>query len=341
MFKGHLFVGDVLLNDSGMQNHPLTPMTDANLVRVLQAQYAAAQGRADRPRVPWRAAPTAIGERIAQLRAEGVGIAIVDAVSTTTCCALGPALAGMPLVTAGSGLAIGIPATSHGAVADAAQRSCRRRGGLRAVVSGSCSAATNAQVADFIAAGGAAFALDPLRLAPGDDVAARGAGLGRAAAGDGPVLVYATADAGAVQAVQAQLGVETRRRAGGSARWRASRAGWSRPACGQLSWPAAKPRAPACRRWASRSCRSAPQIDPGVPWCHAADAAARRGLHLALKSGNFGGDRLLHQRLRRCCDSPTKPRCATRSAASAARCSNAAMCMPPPATSACGWTTAF
>src|SRR3989442_1305770 len=47
VFKGHLFVGDVLLSDSGMRNHPLTPMTDANLVRVLQAQTGRKVGLID------------------------------------------------------------------------------------------------------------------------------------------------------------------------------------------------------------------------------------------------------------------------------------------------------
>jgi uncharacterized protein YgbK (DUF1537 family) len=95
VFKGHLFVGDVLLSESGMQNHPLTPMTDANLVRVLQAQCQRKVGLIDYKVVAL--GPQAIQSRIAQLRAQGVGLAVVDAISNEDLLRLGPALKGMPL----------------------------------------------------------------------------------------------------------------------------------------------------------------------------------------------------------------------------------------------------
>ena len=94
VFKGYLFVGDVLLNESGMQHHPLTPMTDPNLLRVLAAQTRRKVGLIDHAVVARGSA--AIRERIAALRAEGVEIAIVDAVSNDDLLALGPALKGMP-----------------------------------------------------------------------------------------------------------------------------------------------------------------------------------------------------------------------------------------------------
>ncbi|MBN8508811.1 MAG: four-carbon acid sugar kinase family protein, partial [Burkholderiales bacterium] len=112
VFKGHLFVGDSLLSDSPMKHHPLTPMTDANLVRVLQAQLDPVRGRrvglVDH-RVVARGAD-AIAERIAALRAEGVAMAIVDGVADDDLRALARAAATLPLVVAASGLAIGIPA---------------------------------------------------------------------------------------------------------------------------------------------------------------------------------------------------------------------------------------
>ena len=94
VFKGYLFVGDVLLNESGMQHHPLTPMTDPNLLRVLAARTRRKVGLIDHAVVARGSA--AIRERIAALRAEGVEIAIVDAVSNDDLLALGPALKGMP-----------------------------------------------------------------------------------------------------------------------------------------------------------------------------------------------------------------------------------------------------
>ena len=157
VFKGYLFVGDVLLNESGMQHHPLTPMTDPNLLRVLAAQTRRKVGLIDHAVVARGSA--AIRERIAALRAEGVEIAIVDAVSNDDLLALGPALKGMPLVTAGSGVAIGLPA--NWALTPGAATASVRAAGAQAVVAGSCSAATNGQVAAFIASGRPALALDP------------------------------------------------------------------------------------------------------------------------------------------------------------------------------------
>jgi len=143
VFKGHLFVGDVLLSESGMQNHPLTPMTDANLVRVLQAQCRRKVGLIDHKAVAQGA--DAIRARIAALRADDVGLAVVDAVSNDDLLRLGPALGGLPLVTAGSGVAIGLP-QNWGLQASSTASALPAPRGLQAVVSGSCSLATNRQV---------------------------------------------------------------------------------------------------------------------------------------------------------------------------------------------------
>ena len=100
VFKGHLFVGDMLLSDSGMRHHPLTPMTDASLVRVLQAQSKRRVALVDHRTVA--AGPDAIRKRMAELQTQGVQLAIADAVSNEDLMQLGLALAGAPLVTAGS-----------------------------------------------------------------------------------------------------------------------------------------------------------------------------------------------------------------------------------------------
>uniref|UniRef100_UPI0035A12003 3-oxo-tetronate kinase n=1 Tax=Delftia acidovorans TaxID=80866 RepID=UPI0035A12003 len=205
VFKGHLFVGDVLLSDSGMRNHPLTPMTDANLVRVLQAQTGRKVGLIDHVAVAQGEA--AIRARIAALQAEGVGMAVVDAVSNDDLLRLGPALAGMPLVTAGSGVAIGLPA-NFGIQPTAQADALPTATGPQAVVSGSCSAATNAQVAHFIASGRPALALEPLRIAAGEDEAGKALAWARQHIASGPVLSYSTAESAAVKAVQGSLGVE-------------------------------------------------------------------------------------------------------------------------------------
>ena len=174
VFKGHLFVGDMLLSDSGMRHHPLTPMTDANLVRVMQAQTRRKVGLVAQDVVA--AGPQAIRERFAVLQAEGVSVAVVDAVSNEDLMLIGQALAGMPLVTAGSGIAIGLPQNwpqLQARGADVRADALPPARGAQAVVSGSCSVATNAQVLHFKQSGRPSLAIDPLAIAAGEDVAAQ------------------------------------------------------------------------------------------------------------------------------------------------------------------------
>ena len=287
VFKGYLFAGDVLLNESGMQNHPLTPMTDPNLVRVLQAQCTRKVGLIDHAVVARGA--DAIDARIAQLKAEGVSIAIVDAVSNDDLLRMGPALAKLPLLTAGSGVAIGLPA-NFGLAPSSQASALPKAGGKTAVVSGSCSLATNRQVLDFIQRGGAAMAIDPLRIAAGVDVTAEVLAWAAPLIDQGPVLVYSTAEAGAVKSVQGRLGVEeagamVERTIAAIARGLVER-GVHQLVVGGGETSGARVQALGIAQM-----QIGPQIDPGVPWCHArCDAAPEAGLHITLKSGNFGSD---------------------------------------------------
>jgi uncharacterized protein YgbK (DUF1537 family) len=284
VFKGHLFVGEVLLNESGMQNHPLTPMTDPNLVRVMQAQTRRKVGLIDHKAVARSEA--AIRARIDELRAQGVGVAIVDAVSNDDLLRLGSALKGMALVTGGSGVAIGLPA-NFGLAPSLQASQLPPAAGLQAVVSGSCSVATNKQVAHFIAAGRPAFAVDPLRLAAGDDVAAAALAWAAPLLASGPVLVYSTAEPGAVKSIQGQLGVEA---AGAMVeRCIATIArGLVERGVRQFIVAGGETSGACVQALGIAQMQIGPQIDPGVPWCHAVTESG--GLHLTLKSGNFGTD---------------------------------------------------
>ncbi len=148
VYKGHLFVGDALLSDSGMRHHPLTPMTDASLVRVLQRQVKGKVGLVEASAVAQ--GPQAIRARFDALLGEGFHFAVVDALSDDDLMAIGAACADMPLVPAGSGVALGLPRNFHraGLLAETeVAAALPAAGGLRAVVSGSCSIATQGQVA--------------------------------------------------------------------------------------------------------------------------------------------------------------------------------------------------
>jgi uncharacterized protein YgbK (DUF1537 family) len=292
--KGHLFVGDVLLSDSGMKDHPLTPMNDANLVRVMQAQCQRPVGLVDHRVVAKGEA--AIRTRFDELRKQGVAVAIVDALSNDDLLRLGPALKDMPLVTAGSGVAIGLPA-NWGLQPSPATSQLPPAEGWQAVVSGSCSQATRGQVARFQSHGGEALAIDPLALtdeAAVDrcvDQALQWAG---PRLSGGPVLVYSTADPAQVQAVQQQWGVQA---AGERVEQTLARIaqGLVRAGVRQLVVAGGETSGACVQALGITQLQIGAQIDPGVPWCHAHSPLAPQGLHLTLKSGNFGGEDFFRQ----------------------------------------------
>jgi uncharacterized protein YgbK (DUF1537 family) len=284
VFKGHLFVGDVLLSDSGMRNHPLTPMTDANLVRVMQAQSRGRVGLIDHSVVRCGAAP--IHARIQQLQAEGYRFAIVDAIADQDLMHLGRALADAPLMVAGSGVAIGLP-QNHGLSTSREAAALPVSQGARAIVSGSCSVATNKQVADFIQKGLPALAVDPLQIAAGRNIVDEALAWARPRLGTDPVLVYSSAPPESVKAVQQQLGV-------GDAGAMVERAlaaiakGLVEAGVGELIVAGGETSGAAVQALGVEQMRIGPQIDPGVPWCHANATACGKNVHVALKSGNFG-----------------------------------------------------
>ncbi|QKZ05160.1 3-oxo-tetronate kinase [Pseudomonas eucalypticola] len=283
IFRGHLFVQDQLLNESGMQHHPLTPMGDANLVRVLQEQTALKVGLLRYDTVAQGV--ETVRQRIAQLRAEGIGMAIADAVSDADLYTLGAACADLPLLTGGSGLALGLPENFRRAGklrdSDAAQLPTVSGGDV--VLAGSASAATNGQVAAWLEAGRPALRIDPLALAAGEAVVEQALAFARDAGQT--VLIYATSSPDEVKAVQAQLGVE---RAGslvenalGDIAKGLLQAGVRRfvVAGGETSGAVVQ-------ALGVQLLQIGAQIDPGVP---ATVSSQGEPLALALKSGNFGG----------------------------------------------------
>lgn len=284
VFRGHLFVGDTLLSDTGMRQHPLTPMTDANLVRVLQAQTKRRVGLLRHDAVGRGA--TAIRARIEVLIAEGKELAIADAVADDDLRALAQAAVDHPLITAGSGVALGLPAVyaERGWLvpdADAAQLDAV--GGHAAVLSGSCSTATNAQVAQWLDDGRPALRIDPQALAAGVPVAADAIAWARSQLAQAPVLLYATAAAEDVAATQAALGVE---RAGQLVEQCFAQVAQGLHDGGVRRFVVAggETSGAVVQALGVQALRIGAPIDPGVPWTQ----AIGRPLLLALKSGNFG-----------------------------------------------------
>jgi 3-dehydrotetronate 4-kinase len=281
VFKGHLFVGDVLLNESGMQNHPLTPMTDANLVKVMQAQCKRKVGLIDYAVVA--KGTQAIVQKIEALKTNGVEIAIVDAISNQDLMTMGLAFKSLPLLTAGSGVAIGL-ATNFGLSANPQASALPTAEGLQAIISGSCSVATNAQVKDFMDKGGAALAINPLELSNSTDVVTNALEWAQKqyAYATKPILIYSTGDPSAVKTVQAKLGVANAGALVESA-LAAIAAGLVNLGVKQLIVAGGETSGACVKALGIQTLRIGPQIDPGVPWCF-----ADNDIHIALKSGNFG-----------------------------------------------------
>jgi uncharacterized protein YgbK (DUF1537 family) len=286
IYSGYLFVGDGLLSESGMRDHPLTPMRDANLRRVLSRQTPHKVGLA--PLATVSRGVEAVRADFARLRREGCRHVILDAVRDEDLFILGEALADCRLVTGGSGIALGLPENFRRAGFLPVEQKADRlppTPGAAAVISGSCSTATLAQVA-YMRRTNEVFDIDPLALAAGEPVVERAHDWATARLGDKPLLVSASAEPDRVRAVQDRLG---RERAGAliEAALAEIAAGLVQRGVRRLVVAGGETAGAVVKALGVTELRIGPQIDPGVPWTASLNEPR---LALALKSGNFGAD---------------------------------------------------
>jgi 3-dehydrotetronate 4-kinase len=291
VYMGNLFVGSQLLSESSMRDHPLTPMIDSNLVRVLQAQSRSKVGLLSHAAVG--AGDAAVRTSISRLCADDVNVAIADAITNQDLMTLGRAAKGLALVTGGSGLAIGLPQNWDLGARDCADKLPVALGS-KAVISGSCSQATNAQVADWLARKLPAFSIDATRLASGAAVIDEALNWALPQLGKNPILIYSTAESAEVRRIQQKLGSA---RAGEMLEQALAEIAAQLVTAGvrQLIVAGGETSGACVTRLGVCTMRVGAQIDPGVPWCYAdsgilTKAGTKTGsIHLALKSGNFGG----------------------------------------------------
>lgn len=282
VYKGHLFVGDMLLSDSPMKDHPLTPMRDANLVRVLGRQTRLPVGLVEHNTV------AAGRDAIERTFSSAEGVLVVDALTDSDLRAIGAAARALRLVTGGSGLAIGLPANFRAEgllAAGSSNRAFKAPAGRAVILAGSCSAATRRQIEAAKAAGLRTLRLDPREIAVGRTDAENVARFVEEQAGT--ALIYSSAEPSEVAAVQQELGREA---AGGMIE-------------GILGEVARRLAARDFRRFVVAGGETSGavvealgvetmsigvEIDPGVPWMLASGEGGE--MALALKSGNFGDD---------------------------------------------------
>ena len=284
IYMGNLFVGEVPLAESPMKDHPLTPMRDSSLVRVLQRQTRSKVGLVPYPVVGQGAG--AIVEAFTAAKARGERFVVVDAINDADLMAIGTAASGHRLITGGSGVALGLPANFIAAGlmrAAAVPTTMQAAKGRSAIIAGSCSEATRGQVAAAKAAGLPAFEVDPMAVQSGAQSGKTLAAWAQTQAPDKPVLIYSSADPAAVRRTQDQLGRDA---AGALVERALAQAATHLVATGvtRLIVAGGETSGAVVGALGVKALEIGPEIDPGVPWTR----AVGRDLVLALKSGNFG-----------------------------------------------------
>lgn len=285
IFNGYLFVGQVLLNESGMQNHPITPMTDANLMRLMDRQ---AQGKTGL--VPYAdviKGADNVKRCFQQLQQQGFRYAVVDAVDNSQLAVLAEAVADMKLVTGGSGLAAYL--AQHQAQGKRHQAFVPPKG-KTVILSGSCSVMTNKQVAYYQTKAATQW-LDVEQALSNDNYVEQLFDWVVEHLDDVQApLVYATVAPEKLKQIQQQFGAEIASQAIEqtfaqlAARLRNYGVTNFITAGGETS-------SIVVQKLGFKGFNIGKQIAPGVPWLGVLDAP----VYLALKSGNFGQEAFFSQ----------------------------------------------
>lgn len=284
VYQGHLFVGAAPLHESPLKDHPLNPMRDSNLVRVLARQSAAPVGLVDVATVARGA--DAVRARLDALAAEGVGAAVADAIFDADLEILGRAALAHRVSCGASGLGLGLARAlaASGAPDPAADVLAEPVGGLSACLAGSCSRATLEQIA-AAESQMPVLRLDPEHLIGGADGVGEAVAWAGARIGQGPVLIASSADPEAVRALQARHGIAAAGHAIEAALARLAAALVER-GVRRLVVAGGETSGAVVDHLGLKAFRVGPEIAAGVPVLRTASGVP---MLLALKSGNFGG----------------------------------------------------
>ncbi|WP_159942583.1 MULTISPECIES: 3-oxo-tetronate kinase [unclassified Nocardiopsis] len=289
VYRGRLFVGDLPLDESPMRDHPLTPMRDSDLTRLLRPQTRHEVGRVDHATV--RRGARAVREALDGLAEAGVRHAVVDAVDETDLEVIARGGAHLPLLTGAAGLTGGL----GGLLAEEAGRHSApapsRPSGPAAVLAGSCSAMTLRQI-EHARTRMPAHRLDPRGLARGGAVE-EALDWVDAHLDSGPVLVYSSAPPEELRAVQDELGVREGASLVEDAMGRLARHLVGR-GVRRLVVAGGETSGAAVGALSVRGVEVGDEVAPGVCWVFPHE---HPGLALLLKSGNFGDPELFTRSL--------------------------------------------
>jgi len=285
IYQGCLFVGSVPLHESSMKDHPLTPMRDSNLMRLMGAQTKATVGLVDYATV--LAGTDAVKARFGKMVGEGARYAVTDAVTNDDLMVLGAAVDGHVLLTGGSGIAMGLPQNFRkaGLLAErAVPPRLRAPQGRAGIISGSCSTATRGQIKAAVAAGSPALKVDPMALVSGAQTATQLSTWALGQAQDKPFLLYSSDDPSEVSAIQDRLGRDKAGEIVEHAFAETARL-LAQGGVSKLLVAGGETSGAVVQGLGIRTLEIGPEIDPGVPWTRVVDGPE---LVIALKSGNFG-----------------------------------------------------
>ncbi|WP_316195849.1 MULTISPECIES: 3-oxo-tetronate kinase [unclassified Bradyrhizobium] len=288
VYQGHLFVGHVPLNESPLKDHPLNPMHDANLVRVLSRQSRAKIGLVDLATVV--RGPEAVRARLADLAGQGIGAAIIDAAFDADLTTIGTVAVRHRVSVGASGIGLGLARAlvESGGVKAAAADAANDApvGGPAACLAGSCSQATLAQIAQAEKIM-PVLHLDPEQILAGKDEARRALAWAIECLADDPVLIAASAAPEQVAAVQARHGREVAGHAIEQTMAEIAE-GLVQAGVRRLVVAGGETSGAVVDRLKIPAFLVGPEIAPGVPVLRTVGARSAEML-LALKSGNFGG----------------------------------------------------
>ncbi|MEZ9424673.1 3-oxo-tetronate kinase [Vibrio lentus] len=285
VYNGHLFVFGELLSDSGMRNHPVTPMTDSSVVRMMDAQSEGVSGLVNFQTI--EQGSDSVIARFEELKSQGNRYAVVDAFNSEHLVTLGQAAKSLKLITGGSGLAAGIAKnwTEHLVDQSDAKLAGSPVKAPTVVFSGSCSVMTNQQVAAYKQLA-PHFAIDVKAcLSNGQYANEVFDWVMTNSQGDFAPLVYATADAAELKAIQEEYGAQASSHA---VEQFFSQLAIKLQQHGVKNFIVAggETSGVVTQSLAVKGFHIGPQIAPGVPWVKSVEGE----LSLALKSGNFGDE---------------------------------------------------
>jgi uncharacterized protein YgbK (DUF1537 family) len=288
VYQGNLFVGSVPLNESPLKDHPLNPMHDSNLVRVLARQSKTRVGLVDLAVIA--RGPDAVRAHLAELVKKGFGAAIVDAVFERDLETIGTVALDHRVSVGASGIGLGLAralvASGRAKPNEAKDISGKPVGGPAACLAGSCSQATLQQIAKAEQAM-PVLHLDPEKVVAGRDETQRALGWARERLSKGPILIASSSTPDQVSALQARHG----RDAAGHAIEQAMAdiaEGLVKSGVRRLVVAGGETSGAVVDRLGIPGFLVGPEIAAGVPVLRAVGAKDGEML-LALKSGNFGG----------------------------------------------------